>query len=153
MDPAILNDEIDLLAALPFFVDFERDALKLIAFSADTRIVRAGDILFRRGDPADSGFLMLSGTVVLDDADNGDPAGSSFGRGALLGQYALLAPTKRPATAVMLDPGAVLKITRLLMIRVLDTYPDTARRLHEKIASDLSDTLSDVQRSMNSLMG
>ena len=56
MDAAVLNDEIDLLAALPFFADFERDALKLIAFSADTRIVRTGDVLFRKGDPADAGF-------------------------------------------------------------------------------------------------
>ena len=152
MDAAVLNDEIDLLAALAFFAAFERDALKLIAFSADTRIVRAGDILFRKGDAADAGFLMLSGTVALDATDDGSPTASVFGRGTLLGQYALICPTKRPATAIMREPGAVLKITRTLMTRVLSTYPDIADSLRRKVSEELSQTLSSVHGAMSKLL-
>lgn len=152
MDAAVLNDEIALLGALPFFADFEKEALKLIAFSADTRIVRAGDVLFRRGDAADSAYLMLSGTVALDVADDGSPSEAVFGRGCLLGQHALIAPTQRPATAVMREPGAVLKITRALMVRVLDTYSDTAAKLRGRIETELSSTLQEVQGAMNRLM-
>jgi len=146
MDPAVLNDEIALLAALPFFHDFERDALRLIAFAADTRIVRAGDVLFRKGDLADAAFLMLSGSVVLDEADDGSPSDAIFGRGALLGQTALVAETRRSATAVMREPGAVLKITRTLMRRVLDTYPDRAQALQRRLAAELADTLAGVEK-------
>ena len=153
MDAAVLNDEIALMAALPFFADFERDALRLIAFSADTRIVRAGDVLFRRGEPADSAFLMLSGTVALDAADDGGPTEAVFGRGALLGQTALIAETQRPATAVMREPGATLKITRTLMLRVLDTYPDLAKSLQRRIAGDLAATLENVQGAMQRILG
>ncbi len=153
MDAAVLNDEIDLLAALPFFADFERDALKLIAFSADTRIVRAGDVLFRRGDLSDSGFLMLSGTVEFADLVEGLSSKTVYGRGALLGQSALLAATYRPATAIMCEPGAVLKITQALMKRVLDTYPSTAQQLHQRVLGELSSTLTAVQGTMGRLMG
>lgn len=148
MDAAVLNDEIALLAALPFFADFEKEALKLIAFSADTRIVRAGDVLFRRNDAADSAYLMLSGTVTLDVADDGSPSDAIFGRGCLLGQHALIAPTQRPATAIMREPGAVLKITRALMVRVLDTYPGTAAKLRTRIEAELASTLHEVQGVM-----
>ena len=152
MDAAVLNDEIALMAALPFFADFERDALRLIAFSADTRIVRAGDVLFRRGEPADSAFLMLSGTVALDAADDGAPTKAVFGRGTMLGQTALIAETQRPATAVMREPGAILKITRTLMLRVLDTYPELALNLRQRIAGELATTLASVKAAMERVL-
>ena len=151
MDPAVLNDEIDLLSALPFFEDFERDALKLLAFSADTRILRAGDVLFRKNDLADAGFLMLSGTVVLDETDDGAPSSAIFGRGVMIGQNALLAPVRRPATAIMREPGATLKITRTLMTRVLDTYPDTARNLRQRLARNIDTLLRSIQSATQKL--
>jgi CRP-like cAMP-binding protein len=145
MDSAVLNDEIELLAALPFFADFERDALKLLAFSADTRILRTGDVLFRKNDLADAGFLMLSGTIMLDEKDDGSPSYNIFGRGCLLNQTALLAQIRRPATAIMREPGAVLKITRILMKRVLDTYPATAAKLRLRLTSQVEQIVDEVQ--------
>jgi CRP-like cAMP-binding protein len=147
MDPSVLNDEIDLLAGLALFAEFDHDVLKLIAFSADTRIVRAGDVLFRKGEIADAGYLMISGTVALDEQDNGGPSAALFGRGALIGQNALLAPIHRPATAVMRESGAVLKITRALMTRVLATYPQSALKLRQRFAEDFDAMIEDVQRA------
>jgi CRP-like cAMP-binding protein len=144
MDQDVLSDEIDLLAALPFFADFERDALKLLAFSADTRILRAGDVLFRKNDLADAGFLMLSGTIIFEDAE-GSPLNTAFGRGCLINQTALLAQIRRPATATMRESGAVLKITRLLMKRVLDTYPATAVKLRARLTSQVEQIVDEVQ--------
>jgi CRP-like cAMP-binding protein len=145
MDPAVLNDEIDLLAALPFFADFERDALKLLAFSADTRILRAGDVLFRKNDLADAGFLMLSGTVMMDEFDDGSLSNNIFGRGCLINQTALLAQIRRPATATMRESGAVLKITRILMKRVLDMYPATTVKLRARLTSQVEQIVDEVQ--------
>jgi CRP-like cAMP-binding protein len=144
MDQNVLSDEIDLLASLPFFADFERDALKLLAFSADTRILRANDVLFRKNDLADAGFLMLSGTVSFEDAD-GVLQDIVFGRGCLINQTALLAQIRRPATAIMQESGAVLKITRLLMKRVLDTYPATAVKLRARLTSQVEQIVDEVQ--------
>ncbi len=151
MDPDVLNDEITLLAALPFFADFERDALKLIAFSADTRILRTGDVLFRKNDLADAGFLMLSGTIALDDKDENNVDAPAFGRGALLGQTALLAQVRRPATATMLEAGAVLKITRILMKRVLDTYPSTAAKLRTRLTLNVNKMVDEVQAATQTM--
>ncbi len=138
MEADVLNEEIELLEALPIFNDFNRDALKLLAFSADTRIMREGDILFHKNDLADAAYLLLSGTVRLDEAH-------VFERGTLLGQNALFAQVRRPSSAIMCESGAVLKITRLLMKRVLTTYPETAKKLRLRLNANVETIVSEVE--------
>ena len=47
----------------------------------------------------------------------------------LIGDAALLAETRRPATALAREPSSVLRIPRHLFQRVLGEYPDSAARL------------------------
>ena len=46
-----LDDDMTLLARQPLLSLMERDALRLLAFAAESRILRAGDVLFRAGEP------------------------------------------------------------------------------------------------------
>lgn len=64
-----LEDDVGKLARTATFAALEPDALRLVAFSAETRILRAGDILFRRGEPSNGGFVVLSGSIALDASD------------------------------------------------------------------------------------
>ena len=61
-----LDDDIALLARQPLLSLMERDALRLLAFAAESRILRAGDVLFRAGEPSDGA---VSGRVRRDRAD------------------------------------------------------------------------------------
>ncbi|MFD0938170.1 cyclic nucleotide-binding protein, partial [Methylobacterium trifolii] len=61
-----LDDDIAILAAAPLFGFFERDALRLLTFAAERRSLGEGDLLFARGDPADGGFVVMSGTIRLE---------------------------------------------------------------------------------------
>lgn len=131
-----LEDVIHLLGALPLFRRVEPEALRLLAFSATRRQLRAGDVLFRRGDLSDGGLLVLSGEVVLDRADDGSPSPHVFGPGTLIGQMAMFAPVERPATAIARDSGAVLFFSRDLMLRVLEAHPASAAILRDAIADD-----------------
>lgn len=127
---ALQNDLRDL-ARLPPFDELEPDALRLIALSAETRILRAGTVLFRKDEPADGGFVLLSGSVALDD-----------GRGpativqplTLIGETALLTETIRPADARAHTPASILKVPRTLFLRVLTEYPAGAARLRARLA-------------------
>ena len=56
-----LDDDVRDLARLPLFQEIEPEALRLLAFSAETKILRLGDVLFRKGEPSDSGYFILSG--------------------------------------------------------------------------------------------
>jgi CRP-like cAMP-binding protein len=131
-----LDDVIQHLKALPLFQRVETEALRLLAFSATRRQLRAGDMLFRRGDMADGGFLVLSGEIVLDRTDSGAPSPHVFGSGTLIGQMAMFAPVERPATAIARDAAIVLVFSRELMLRVLEAHPASAAIIRDHIAED-----------------
>ena len=136
-----LQDNVRNLAANPTLRDLEADALRLIAFSAETRILRAGDALFRRGDPSDAGFLVLSGAIALEAATG--PA-TIVRAPTLIGESALVTETMRGATALAREPSSVLRITRVLFHRVLDEYPDSAAKLFQTLLDRLHDLTGEL---------
>ena len=130
-----LENDIRILTSLPAFRDLEADALRLVALSADTRILRAGDVLFRRGEAAQGGFIVLGGSIELDHGA-GAPA-TVVRPPTLIGETALLTETLRPAKATAREPSSVLEVTRRLYRRVLAEYPDSARRMRDSVAARL----------------
>lgn len=129
-----LHDDVRNLASNPTLRDLDADALRLIAFSAETRILRAGDVLFRIGDASDAGYVVLSGAIALETT--GAPA-TIVRAPALIGDSALITETVRSATALAREPSSVLKISRALFRRVLSEYPDSAARLRKTLADRL----------------
>lgn len=133
-----LDDTVDLLARVPPMHRLERDALRLIAFSADHRRLRAGDVLFRKGEPSHGAALVLSGSIALDTADDGSPAALIVAPGTLIGELALVTKTEHPAQAVARENSEVLVISRLLFRRVLTEYPHSAVVIHKDFADRLA---------------
>ncbi len=62
----------------------------------------------------------------------------------LLGEIALFTETKRPATATALEPSTVLHIPRQLFIKMLDSFPEAARRLREILAERLDQSSREI---------
>ncbi len=133
-----LDVDVKRLAALPLLAELDLDALRLIAFSAETRILRAGDLLFTKGDASDGGFVVVSGAVALDPSDSGQAAAKIIGPDSLIGELALVTETTRPATAIARQPTVVLFISRKLFHRVLNEFPGGAARLRAAIESRLA---------------
>ncbi len=129
-----LQDDIRNLSRLAPFRDLEADALRLIALSAETHILRAGDVLFREGDRSDSGYIVLSGKIALT---SGKRPAVIVGPPVLLGAAALLTETERPATAQAGQPASVLQVPRDLYRRVLTAYPGSAVRVRRNVAAQL----------------
>ena len=57
------------------------------------------------------------------------------GPGALLGELALLADTIRPITATAAEPSTVVRISRSLFLKMLEGFPEAARRLRDTISA------------------
>jgi len=144
------DDHISRLSRLPVFAKLEPGALRLIAFAAETRALRAGDILFRRGDVADCGYLLLSGAIMLDDDDA--ESTPTVKEGDLLGETALMVATKRPITAIARQNSTVLRISRALFLRVLEEYPASAERLRRDILSDINALGGDLETFRRNLI-
>jgi CRP-like cAMP-binding protein len=109
-----------------------RQALRILAIGAVTRQVDRGEVLFRAGEQADGGFVVQQGSFRLSQSEEGEEI--TVGPCTLLGEVALFAETRRRTTAEALEPSIVLSIPRPLFIRMLDSFPDAARRLRETLA-------------------
>ena len=57
------------------------------------------------------------------------------GPGTLLGELALLAETRRPATATARENSTVMRVSRAMFLKMLEGYPEAALRMREVIAA------------------
>jgi CRP-like cAMP-binding protein len=130
-----IEEDITFLERVPTLGQLGPRALRILAIGAETRHLRSGDLLFSAGDDADGGFVIQEGRFSLAPSDAGDAL--TVGPGTLLGEVALFTETRRPATATALEPATVLRIPRALFIKMLDSFPGTARKLREILATRL----------------
>jgi CRP-like cAMP-binding protein len=145
-----LEDDIGVLARNPTLAALEPEALRLIAFAAETKTLRAGDVLFRRDEISNDGFVVLSGSVAIDPSGLGAATARIVRPPGLIGDIALLTQTRRPATAIAREPTSVLRISRQLFHRVLDEFPGSAEKLRQALAGRLlqfTAELSSVRRN------
>ena len=143
-----LGKNKDSLSRLPVFACLDADALHLIAFSAETRRLTVGETLFRRGDAAETAVLLVAGALTLEGDASNATALRIARPGTLLCESALLAPGHRTATVSARDPSLVLSVSRSLMLRVLQAYPDNATALRDYWAMRLGRRVSDVRSAI-----
>ena len=136
-----IEDDIAFLERVPTLRQLGRTALRILAIGAESRYVHPGETLFQAGDNADCGYVVQEGSFELDGKTAG---GFVVLPGTLLGELALIAATRRPATATAREPSTVIRISRNLFLKMLDGYPDAAATLREQIAMRTASSMRDL---------
>ena len=148
-----LDQDVDFLKSIPLFADFPDEQVRLIAFSAEPLRLPEGTTLFREGAQADTGYVVVSGAVELvTETAQGRRAEAVAGPGALIGELALLCPTTRPVTAITIEPTELLVVSRRLLRRVLEEYPDMAERLRFALSQRLATMSAELARTRERLL-
>lgn len=148
-----LDHDVLLLKSIPLLADFSVEQLRLLAFSAEPHSLPPGTILFREGAEAEGGYLVLSGAVRLSkERDGATEEVAVAGPGALIGELALLCPTTRPVTAEIIEPTELYAITRRLLRRVLQEYPDMAERMRSALSLRLRTMMDELGHTRERLM-
>ena len=129
-----IEDEIAFLEQVPILRRLGDGALRSLAIAAETYSMQPGEVLFTAGEAADGAYIVQRGSVTLQPERPGESE-IVAGPGTLLGESALLAETRRPATATALEACTVLRISRAMFLKILDSYPDAALRLREVISA------------------
>lgn len=138
-----LNDYVQQLTKIGLFKSMTMEAVRLIAFSAEARILRPGDVLFQEGEAADGGYVVLSGALALTRADTN---AQLVGPGALIGEMALITEMERYATATAQEVTGVLRISRSLFHRILQEFPDSAAGLQAEFAERLREVSENLDK-------
>jgi CRP-like cAMP-binding protein len=147
-----LEDDILVLSRAPLFGVLEMDAIRLIAFAAETRALKAGEVLFRKGERADGGYVVVRGSLALDAREDGSPATFVAEEGAVVGQTALFLRGARPATATACEPSAVMRVSPTLVRRVIEEHPHSAGLLHQALLRDLVGLSGGLERIRQQLI-
>ncbi len=142
-----IDDDIKILERVPMLAVLGREALRILAIGAETRYVHGGEVLFNIGDASDAGYLVQTGSFRLQEsaAASATPA-MVVSAGALLGEFALIAETTRPMTAIAAEPSTVLRISRGLFLKMLEGFPDSAGRLRDHVAARATRTADQMQK-------
>jgi CRP-like cAMP-binding protein len=139
-----IEDDISFFERVPTLNLLGRQALRILAIGAQTRYVHGGEVLYSVGDEADGGFVIQEGRFNLAPAASEDGKGIVVGPYTLLGEVALFTESKRVATATALEPASVLLIPRPLFLKMLDSFPDSARKLRDIFAGRLNQSTREI---------
>ena len=147
-----LDSDIALLSQIPLFSELNSEQVRLLAFSAVHRELRVDEVLFREGDDAQSGFVVVSGEIAMSHGEGRrKKVLATCEPGSLIGEVALLIPTKRPATAIANRLSDVMEINRTLITRMLNEYPHVALRMRSALSERLTATVAELGKVQQAL--
>jgi CRP-like cAMP-binding protein len=145
-----IEDDIAFLEQVPFLQKLGTGALRILAIGAESYTVQEGQLLFGEGEAADCAYILQYG--AFDLRSERLPEGTVIAQpGTLLGETALLSETQRPATATALEDCGVLRISRAMFLKMLESFPDAALRLREMIAKRADQWTSEIETVRNAL--
>jgi CRP-like cAMP-binding protein len=145
-----IEDDVALLERVPTLRLLGNASLRMLAIGSEQRDFARGDVLFNQGDDADAGYVVSRGAFRVEDGAGAEVIASP---GALIGELALVVPMKRPSTAIALEPSSVIRVSRSLFQRVLESDPDAAVRLRDEFAVRSSQIASDILMAGGKLSG
>jgi CRP-like cAMP-binding protein len=142
-----LDDHIRILSSVRLFEGFTQDQLRLLAFGAEAMRLAPARKLYLEDDEADSAFIVVKGRISLYREQEGERVEiTSVGPGAMLGEMALIADTRRLTSADAATDAEVLRLNRSMFRRILEEYPETAQALHARITEDLQALIRRIEK-------
>jgi CRP-like cAMP-binding protein len=129
-----IEDDIAFLERVPLLKRLGTNALRILAIGTESYSVQAGEVLFSPGEPADCAYVVEQGSFALKPERLGEPE-SIAEPGALLGETALLVASPRFETAIAREDSIVLRLSRAMFLKMLESNPEAAERLRELFAA------------------
>lgn len=100
--------------------------LQLFDGSQPTKTLKAGDALFKKGDPADQMYVVKTGQFQIGD---GNAVLETVGPGGMFGEMALIEREPRSATVKALTDGEVIAVDQKQFLRMVQVTPYFAIRV------------------------
>lgn len=121
-------DRRRLLGSVSIFSSLDEKQLDLLLGATTTKRLAPKEILFRKGDPGNQLYGILSGSlkVMATGSDGKDVMFTLMGRGEVIGEISLLDSGERSATVVAVEQTELLTLHRRELIPFLESHPHAA---------------------------
>ena len=147
--------EAELLRKVPFFGGLDSAKLKLLAFTSHALKFAPGECLMRKGEPAESAYVILDGEVeVVGETEAGEFVIAVVGRNQLQGEMGVITNTPRGATVRAKAPVRALRISADVFLRLITENPECALDVMRQYCARVNASnarLAAAQRDMESL--
>ena len=135
---------------IPVFAGLTRTQAHYVLMAGALREFQAKEALFRKGDPSDFMYVVLSGEMDVVDPvmvdGQADESGTArfitrLKAGDLLGEMGFIRSVPRSATVIATEPGELLQINWRMLKRLQWLFPPTAHKFYYNLLTVLSDRL------------
>ncbi len=135
----MIGDVLQKIRETNFFKELSGDALAAVAEKAAMRKYAPNEAMMRKGDPADSFFVILDGhlKIVTTDAKGDEIIINKVGPGESIGELALVDERPRSAGAIALDEVEALELTKDAFFDLLDHRLDVSLGIMRGFSSRL----------------
>jgi len=131
--------DVALIAKHPLFGALQATQLQRLVAYAKRRNVRAGRVLFNKGDPGNALFAIRAGTIKITapSSDGREAVFNILTEGEVFGEIALLDGQPRTADAVAISDCDLVVIERRDFLALVETDPKIALKLIELLCARL----------------
>jgi CRP/FNR family cyclic AMP-dependent transcriptional regulator len=118
-------DRRKLLGSVSIFASLEESELDLLLEATTTKQLAQKEVLFRKGDPGNQLFGILSGSlkVMATASDGKEVMFALMGPGEIIGEIPILDGGERSASAVAVEATELLTLHRRELIPFLENHP------------------------------
>lgn len=141
------------LAQQPFLAGLNPTQMALLADCALPSRFKAGETIFREGEPADRFYLIEKGKVVLESgADFGEPVViETIGAGDLLGWSWMMPPYVWHFTARAVEPTDVIYFNGTILRQYCERDHSLGYELHKRMSAVMARRLQAARKKMLSV--
>lgn len=146
--PGFMSSKLSVLRKHPIFADLEADAFDQLCRYARHTTLKRGSTLFSRGDPGNSLYAVISGTVKMSisSPDGRNAILNIIGPGEIFGEMALLDGRARSADAIANSNCELFVIDRREFIPFVKSQPGLAMKFIELLCERLRWTSDQVEQ-------
>jgi CRP-like cAMP-binding protein len=126
-----MDDKRAILARLPVFSTLDPRSIEAVASLARVVAMPADTVLMREGEPAESFYVIVTGTVHVERMGH---FVRSMADGGFLGEIALVEGSEHTATATCATDCELLEFGSFEFGRLMARFPDVRERVEAAVA-------------------
>src|SRR5215510_2306073 len=137
------NLSATLLTRIPFFAHLPAEEIKILLSALDRVHLKAGDILFREGEPAENLYVVARGQLEINMASGTDDelVLNVINEGEYIGEMGMIMPGgKRTAGARARGEVMLLRMSRTQFQALLQRHPELANAMVSVLSERLDNT-------------
>ncbi|MBU0488497.1 MAG: SpoIIE family protein phosphatase [Bacteroidetes bacterium] len=131
-----VQERAELLAQVSIFSETKKENLERIANLFQFVVIEEDEVLFHKGDPGDSMYVVEKGKVKVHE---GDHTFVELDHGKYFGDFSLLDSNFRTASVTALEHTELLRLDQITFFKILGADPDFSRGVLKSIVKRFYD--------------